>query len=39
MTEDKGNRSIRLLVVGLGDQEVVNPVRKRSLGCTQRWTH
>lgn len=34
--EDKGNWSIRLLVGGLGDQEAVNPVRKRSLGYTQR---
>lgn len=34
--EDKGNWSIRLLVGGLGGQEAVNPVRKRSLGYTQR---
>lgn len=28
--EYKGNWSIRLLVGALGDQEAVNPVRKRS---------
>lgn len=36
MTGKTGNWSIRLLVGGLGDQEAVNPVRKRSLGYTQR---
>jgi hypothetical protein len=33
---DKGNWSIRLLVEGFGNQEAVNPVRKRPLGDTQR---